>query len=251
MHTMNLRPAFCYRIKENVRSTALFFLIIALITLALAFFFSVSISGETSIQYSFSYYETAAIIYLFVCGIVIVREDLRLFLQYGVSRRTAFAADLLAAFLTALALSMFATLLTLLMHGLFGSNPQVTYLNLYQIIFFGGSVSPLSFSQHLCSIAVLTAVQLAAYMTGEFLSLLFYRLNKILTIFVAVALGLFLTTGLPILTFQLRSLLAPIGAYLVANVWRTVLFFLVCAFLTGIIDWLLLRRAPVRAHRSK
>lgn len=98
---MNTRfgRAFRYEMRNYVRAVAILWLVMALIPaamLAITYF----LAGETAMEVSFNGYSIAVGMFGLVLGMVGLRENQRVLNQNGVSRRSAFLADVaaLAAF---------------------------------------------------------------------------------------------------------------------------------------------------------
>ena len=94
---MNTRfgRAFRYEMKNYFRAVAVLWLVMALLPaamLALAYF----LAGETAAESSFNGYSMAVGMFGLVLGMVGLRENQRVLNQNGVSRRSAFLADVAA-----------------------------------------------------------------------------------------------------------------------------------------------------------
>ena len=87
--------AFRYEIKNYFRAVAVLWLVMALLPaamLALAYV----LAGETAMESSFNGYSIAVGMFGLILGMVGLRENQRVLNQNGVSRRSAFLADVAA-----------------------------------------------------------------------------------------------------------------------------------------------------------
>lgn len=190
-------------------------------------------------------YAVILIGFYFIVGVAEPREDLRLLVQNGVARRTAFtalaAAEGAAVLLSAVVLEAVTAVAGLLVPD------SLAVMDLYQMFFAWGA--PLSLSGHLLS-ALFTALLCAAFFfLGTFLALLFWRLEKgwmnvaaALVLAAAVKLivdgSLLLTTRVP----GFAALMSAPGSWLV--------LFLAVALLFAVLGWLLLRSCHIRGRKG-
>ena len=94
---MNTRfgRAFRYEVQNYFRAVAVLWLVMALLPaamLAIAYF----LAGETAVESSFNGYSSAVGMFGLILGMVGLRENQRVLNQNGVSRRSAFLADVAA-----------------------------------------------------------------------------------------------------------------------------------------------------------
>ena len=110
------KAACGYRFRDSLRGTCIFggvLLAISLLSKVLeAFRFEVFVNGVSAGGLSFMF---ASRIFVFVVGICAVREDLRLFLQNGVGRRTLFAVEFLHTILLPIACAVLCVLCDLIL----------------------------------------------------------------------------------------------------------------------------------------
>lgn len=240
---MNIKPAFRYQFDVFFKGFLVIFLILAAAIAGL-----IVISLHTSIgttNVTFSGYGITASIFLFVMGIVNIRSDLRLCLQYGVSRRTSFASEILAVLSISIILSVAGELLTCIVQALSTNVTRFFIADIYQLIFVGPNAISMTFSQHLLSILLNTCLTFFSCLFGMFFSLMFWRLNKLWSIVVAVLIPISINV-VPLLLSKLGLNLAPFIGWATASPFHYDLIFLFLAVLLGIFDWLLLRRANIK-----
>lgn len=250
MTKSRLRSALHYRLYDSGRGLLSCFGIVTVVFLVFALL-GMTVFNEKAGQ--FGGLEFAITIMLFVVGIVCIREDMRMFCQFGVTRRSTFLAELLGAALTCLAASLGVLLfgwLGELLFGILGMSDAT--ISLYQLEFnVPGSVFALPFGQLLLVLCYNFSNYLAVICLGMFISLLYYRMSKFLTVVVSVAGGLLLFFGLPMLAPQLAA--QPfVQAVLRLFVWiagapgHHILITLILAVLFSGLSYLLFRRAPIK-----
>ncbi len=240
---MNLKPAFRYQFNNYIRGSVVVFLIIFLIV-SVAMVFSLSFDNGSS-NISVSGYSFAAIVFLFVMGIVSIRNDLRLCLQFGVSRRTAFLSELLAVLSVSAVIVVVGELLNGAAMLFLAGNEHFFVGDFYQIIYLRDTSSVLTLAQHAQSALMNFSLVLSACLFGMFFSLMFWRLSRTWTIIVAVAIPLLLNL-VPAALYKLGVNFQPFILWLAASPYYLVLFALALAAFFGIINWLLLRNANIK-----
>jgi hypothetical protein len=258
MKTMNIRSAFRCRFSDSLKSAGVFFGVMVLVTAVSAMgFLRASISfGGAGFSGTLAAYSISAAIALFVFGIVAVRADLRLCIQHGVGRRTAFLAELLSALPICFILALAGELLLAAVQAAMAGYERVHISNLYQGLYAGWQLRELSFRQHLESVFFTLSLILYTNMAGMFVSLVFFRLNKVWTVIVAVGASLFFPLGLPLLLNAVGPAagfsrpMEALVAWILSGPWAWVLFFALLSAGTALLSWLLVRRAPINGIKG-
>lgn len=252
---MNTRfgRAFRYEMRNYFRAVAVLWLVMALLPaamLALAYF----LAGETAIESSFNGYSMAVGMFGLILGMVGLRENQRVLNQNGVSRRSAFLADVAALAVAALLVAVGVSVIMGAYQAALGSADRLLITDLYQLIYEPSSngVNPGALVRG----AVFSAVagwMLAAL--GQFCSALYWRLNKFWTILVSVTVPLVLIFGSALLLTWLDTTsaghaaveaLAVFGRFLAASPWNMAAVLLAMGAVFFAVTWLLLRRAMIR-----
>ena len=241
---MNIKPAFRYQFSSFLKGSAVIYLILMVVVAAIMIG-TMRISTGSATTISFTGFSITATIYLFVMGIVEIRNDLRLCLQCGVSRRTAFISELLAVLAASVILSVAGELLTGIAQAISANNSRLFVADLYQLIYVGADATSLTFCQHVMSALFNTSLMFAACLGGMFFSLMFWRLNRLWTIVVGISIPVLINL-IPNVFIWLGVDLTPFINWISSSVGYFVLFFALVAVLVGIIDWLLLRRANIK-----
>ena len=252
---MNTRfgRAFRYEMRNYFRAVAVLWLVMALLPaamLALAYF----LAGETAMESSFNGYSMAVGMFGLILGMVGLRENQRVLNQNGVSRRSAFLADVAALAVAAVLVAVGVSVIMGAYQAVLGGEGRLLITDLYQLIY-----EPSSAGTDLGALvrsAVFSAVagwMLAAM--GQFCSALYWRLNKFWTILVSVTVPLVLIFGsAPLLTWldttsaghAAVEALAVFGRFLAASPWNMAAVLLAMGAVFFAVTWLLLRRAMIR-----
>lgn len=241
---MNFKPALQYQFRSFFKGTVVIYLILVLVV-AVSMFGTMYISTSATSTMSFTGYCVTAVIFLFVMGIVNIRNDLRLCIQYGVSRRTVFISELLSVMAASVILAVAGEALTGVAQILTANDHRFLVADLYQMIYLDTSNITLSLGQHVLSALVNTSLMFASCLMGIFFSLMFWRLNRTWSIIVGVSIPILLN-GVPILLSRAGVNLEPLLNWISSSPFNFVLFCLFLAALFVIINWLLLRRANIK-----
>ncbi|MGI6648979.1 MAG: hypothetical protein ACOX5W_07955 [Bacillota bacterium] len=249
MNTMNIRPAFQYRFLDTLKGVGIFYAIMAVLMAGISclVFYAVSKGGKVSV--SFFAFEFAAAITLFVMGITTIREDMRLMLQNGIGRRTIFVTELLVALSVSLLLAIAGELLIAVGQVVITSRSEFFITDLFQIIYANGINYNLTLGARFESIVLAFGLYTFVYLAGMFISLLFYRLNKIWTLIVAIGAPLLLIMGLRIALTPGSFLALALGTMLefaLSSPWALFLCFLLAAVLISFLNLIAIRRAPIK-----
>ncbi|HWP79398.1 MAG TPA: hypothetical protein VN446_02040 [Candidatus Acidoferrum sp.] len=243
---MNVRPAFRYQFFVFLQGAIVMFLIMTAIITA---FMTIAFAADegTSIV-SFSGYGLSTTIFMFVMGIVNVRSDLRLSLQFGVSRRTSFICEVLAALSVSALLAAGGEVINSVARAVSDGRTNIIIADLYQLLYVGGNGARMSVSQHAMSMLFNTAFALSVCMLGMFFSLMFWRLNKFWTVVAALAIPVVINGG-PMLLYMMGFDFIAFGRWLGTNPLNFMACFAAVIALAGLVDWLLLRKANILAAK--
>lgn len=241
---MNIKPAFRYQFGSYMRSSGVFFIIMAAVLLV--FLVSATYSGDGSSYFGFTGYVFSTSIFMFVIGIVNIRSDVRLCLQYGVSRRSSFVSNLLVLLLVSAILAVAGEVMTSIAKYSTAGNERLIVGDLYQLIYMQENLKGgLSLGQHFQSTLVNISLLICACIGGMFFSLMFWRLNKFWTVIVAVSIPVLMNI-IPVGLFRLGVDLEPLLNWIISSPYNFVLFFMLTTIAFVGINWLLLRRADIK-----
>lgn len=214
----------------------IFFTIIALLT-----------NGTTQV----SGVEFATVIFLFVMALADFRENFEALNQYGTSRKTIYLGKVLSFVSLALIASVIDRLLILI-----GSKVTSPISNYEFGSFFGtmyeNKFAQMNFwSEQFMIILLSFSSYLALLAAGTFLSVVFYRSNRIGKIAVAAGIPIFIFVAVPVLaayiyTTKLAKTLMKVLEMTLSTPARASVTFLLGAIAFGVITYPIVRRATLR-----
>lgn len=247
-----LVPSFRFQLADY-RFGILIYYTVVLSLLALTFFTALLHKGVVISSGA----SAASVVFLFVCGLCAFKENFGMSLQNGVSRRTMFTARLCVT----VGLSAGMAILDEALSRFFGFlgeaflKDAAVYSTLFDQIFQGGW----SFGEVLLlSVTFNFVLCLAASAIGYFITLMFYRLNKLGKILVGAGVPVFFMVVPPVLEVLDNAFFGEV----LQRIARRVIGFLLPLLFGGVPNvigtcfalflvfslfaWLLLRKAVVK-----
>ena len=244
---MKLKQSFRYQLADYKAGILVYYCAM----LGLLALFLVSTVVDTGVTVVFSGLSGFSCIFLFICGLCSLHDNLPMHLQHGVSRRTMFQARLLVTAAVSAFMAAVDTLLSVLINLLGspfygGSLFQQLYGKIYPSLGPVGNV--------LLSLVFAFALFLLASSLGYFIITLFYRLTKPLRIALGIALaflflpGQIIVKGADQLLFHnalarlAERVIWPLMDKIDSSVFLTMGWWLLAAAALSAVTWLLLRR---------
>jgi hypothetical protein len=214
-----------YQLKESLSAVAIFYLAVLIVAVFLSMLDGGSSSG----------FEFASAIFIFVLGLNSFKSSFR-FLQFlGVTRKCFFAGSLLALLTVAAGM----TVVDLILGRLFAQLHP--YTTLFAQSYERGSL--------LLQLAWEFALLGMFALIGFFITILYYRCNKILKIVISLSpvyISLILNLMRPSLA-QVTRILEFLGGFrLGVGAWNNILGMLVTVLISCGLSYLLIRKAPVK-----
>ncbi len=243
---MKLKQSFRYQLADYKAGILVYYCAM----LGLLALFLVSTVVDTGVTVVFSGLSGFSCIFLFICGLCSLHDNLPMHLQHGVSRRTMFQARLLVT----AAVSAFMAVV---------DTPLSVLLNLLSTPFYGGSLFQQLYGRTyyfgavgnvLMSLVFAFVLFLLASSLGYFIITLFYRLTKPLRIALGIALaflflpGQIIVKGADQLLFHnalarlAERVIWPLMDKIDSSVFLTMGWWLLAAAALSAVTWLLLRR---------
>lgn len=242
---MKLRAVIKYKSDHALKSAGIYFVILLIVLAGVISIARVTASEGSDSYVTFSGYTVGAWIMMLVIGICSIREDLRFFIQNGVGRRTTFLAQWISALELAALLAIGGQVFQALATAITRNMANVKIGELYSMMYAKNAPS-LTLWQHMETFFLYLGFLVMAYMAGMFFSLMFYKLNKVLQIVVAVALPLLFFGGMPFLWMHFSTPLTALWRFAASSSWNLLLVFLISTGALGIINGLMTRRIPIR-----
>lgn len=247
-----LYPSFRFQLADYRFGLFIYYAVV-LSLLALTFFTAFFYQGNIVSSGA----SAASVVFLFVCGLCAFKENFGMSLQNGVSRRTMFMARLCVTLVLSAGMAAVDELLSRLF-GLLG-NAFLKNTTLYSTLFDQVFQGKWGFAE-LLSLSVLFnfGLCLAASAVGYFITLMFYRLNKMGKILVGAGVPAFFMFVPPALkalddaffgktlqriTQHVAEFLFPL---LFGGVPNVIVTCFAVFFAFSLFAWLLLRKAVVK-----
>ncbi len=246
---MKLKPAFIYQLNDCKKSIIAYYLtlasliIISIVIMAVHWFGS---RGNGVV--SFGGIDFATAIFLFVVGLNSFKELYFFLTQNGISRKTLFVSRLLAFAATAAGMAVIDRLVSLVLAYTASLEVGITVSSVFNQIYNITGITAMSL---LYSILL----NMLALMAGYFLTILFYRLNKLGKVAVGAGVPVFFMIVLPVFdTFvthnqisrAIQRVMYAIFQPMLVHPWYAALIFAVGTALLALFSWLLMRRAIVK-----
>ncbi len=238
---MRLKTASKYIFSDIKNSVLIFYLIILILTI----FFSASTSEGSS----FNGIEMMSAIFLFVVGLNSFRKNYLFLMSNGVPRRTQFKSFFMAAIPVTVGMAVIDMALGAIFNRLINFNTLFALIYQDKMQSTGNIVIPLlwSITLYMCAITL-----------GYFITLAYYRMNKITKICVSIGVPVFFTLVLPYILYNFCSTTTVNWVYKGISTMfgvtgncgpiSAVGVFLVSAILLSVLSYLLIRKAPVKEN---
>lgn len=216
---------FRYQFHDALIAIGIFYLCLMLLTAVLSIF-----DGSSS------GFETASAIFVFVVGLNSFKSSFQ-FLQFlGVTRKSFLAGSLLALLAVAVGMSIVDTLIGELFAQLHPYTPMF-------VEFYG-------MEDFLAQFAWETVMLAMAAFVGFFITMLYYRCNKVMKIVISLS-PVYLSLISNVLPVEAQQSIWEVFGFLSglrsgAGLWGNVLGMLVTVLLSSGLCFLLIRRAPVK-----
>ena len=247
---MRLKPIFTYCLRDMIRAALVFVGVIILVVL-LSVLLSHSNNGSVYFNGGF---EIAAGITMFVIGICSIRDYLRLGIQNGIGRNTTMLAMLIALICTSVMLAVIGEVVCSVGAELTKNNDHFNINTLFSMIYAGQNDMMhlgdqyVGFTGHIHSVIVVFVTLMGLYLSGCFFSVLFYRLNRVFKVVVAIALPFIFIWFIPV---ALLRVVGAVGLEIALKIVSTPALLSLCllagAAVIAVVDWLLVFRAPIKA----
>ena len=197
-------------------------------------------------QDSNSNIEMTASIFLFAIGLNFYKEEFKFGLVNGCSRKTIFSAGILSLLSLAGLMAVVDTLTTKVMMALFDYKPMIE--RIYNRNY--GTITGM-LEGFLWAFAIYSLVAV----TGYFITILYYRMNKLMKVVVSVGIPLLFMMVLPYLDSYLDGviyrtiwnfILRVFGLYNTVNPYIAIASFFGGVIIFSGLSFLLARRAPIK-----
>lgn len=247
MSSLNLKPAIAYRLKGTMQGVGIFMAAITGLSVATVIGMLSFAWGESGMVNGFG---LTSVLFAFVLGICIIREDLRLFVQHGVGRTTAFVAELVGIVVSSLVLAIAGTVLTAALQLIAGTGGYILVSDMYQLVYLNDTLGQvMALPDQLMSVLFCFAMLCAAQAAGIFISMGYYHLGKLATVIVSIVVPVALFVWLPIMAGA-GSVTPIIDPGLWGSPWFALAVFMGAAIVLALLNWLLIRRVSISPAKA-
>ena len=262
---MNGKSSIKYQLNEMKRPVITFYFVMLCI---LIFGFTVSgakfvitsssggVASTTTTGSGFSGLELATIIFLFVCGLNSFKEFFRMFIQNGISRKTMFVTRIITIITLCTGMAVIDKIILLIGKFVASRSGRISFTGLFEYIYGARTAHISSAQMHAESFLFNLCLYLAVITIGYFITIGFYRMNKIAKISVAIGVPMVLLNGLPLVDAVLlkgvigrtfiNTFLFAFGFKNGANPYYGMVSCLVIFALFAGLSWLIMRKAVVK-----
>lgn len=200
--------------------------------------------------------ELATVIFLFVSGLNSFKEFFRFFMQNSISRKTIFVSRLITILAVCTGMALIDKGILLLGKLIASHSTGIFYTGLFDMIYAARAERISTVQMHIDGFFFNLCMYIAAMTIGYFITIAFYRMNKIAKITVAIGVPMLLLNGLPLLDAALlhgaifKALMNAVsfvfGFQNGGNPYFGMVFLVLitAAFLS--LSWLMMRRAVVK-----
>lgn len=192
-------------------------------------------------KYQISGFEFNTIVFLFVCGLNMFRETFRLSMQNGVPRKTIWTGTVLTFLTVGGGMALIDTVICFVAVNFITPQFGLSVGGLYELMYEERSIRN-SMAQNVFEGFLLNICQyIAALAIGYFITIGYYRMNKIAKIIVSIGASAFIIIVLPILITRLYVDTYPSERYY----YYIGSGLLVSAIFLGL-TYLMVRRIPIK-----
>ena len=258
---MKLKSTVKYQIIDMEKPVCIFYFVMFCI-LVFGFVASGAIFAASVNMVSFtsgsgvSGMELATVIFLFVCGLNSFKEFFRFFMQNGISRKIIFASRLMTILAVCTGMAVIDKGILLLGKYIASISGRIFYTGLFEMIYEVRAANISTLHMNIDGFFLNLCLYLAAMTIGYFITIAFYRMNKISKISVAFGVPVVLLNGLQILDAALlhgavlralaNAATFAFGFQNGGNPYFGMVTLLLIATVFSCLSWLMVRRAVVK-----
>jgi hypothetical protein len=245
---MRMKYALKYQINEYKKPVITFYIVIYSIYILMTLS---NLTRKNPDDYSnVGGMEMASMIFLFVAGLNCFKQNFRMLMQNGISRRSVFTSNVLGILPVAGLMALVDSINRIIFGQLAG------YQSFFQMLYPGWHGGQMSFLQiTLEGFVWMFFMYCMAAMAGYFITTLYYRMNKPVKLAVSIGVPVMLFVVLPYIDNVLSGLHIFKGIYQFTswafgfntdNPYMAVATCTVIFVVFGVLSWLLVRRAPIK-----
>lgn len=197
---MNIKAVTKYQINDYIKSIKVFYLVIILV---MAFFGVITTTDSSGNFYGGGGVEGSTTIFLFILGLNSFKEAFLMMLQNGITRKTMFISRLITIFSTSVLMAVIDRFIVNLAGLLNDISDSFHFNGMYEMLFEKREASLNIVAINIEAIVITIGVYAATMIAGYFITVLYYRMNKVLKIVVSIGVPTSILFILPILDHAL------------------------------------------------
>ena len=200
--------------------------------------------------------EAATAIFLFVCGLNSFKEFFRMLTQNGVSRKSIFLGRIITLLYVCAGMAVIDKIILLAGKFIASHMSGVNFVGLFELIYAGRADQVGAIHMNIDGFLFGFCLYLAAITIGYFITIAFYRMNKITKIAVAVGVPMVLLNAVPYLDAALlhgelgnvlmNTMSFAFGFHNGANPYFAMVTCLLISAVFAALSWLAMRKAVVK-----
>ena len=251
---MNLRASYKYVMNDNKKALLGYSLIIIAVTVLL-FIATISWSNDSNTM-QIGGMEMASMIFTFIAGLTAFKENFHMLTQNSVSRKGTFTATMLGFVTSSAMLSVISILVLLIAKLMSHFQSNIISESFFERIYIGHVAGMNDIVVFLESLLLYFVMLLMIVSIGYLIGVIFYRLNKIGKVALAVGIPVFFTVILPVvdvlifdgqITIGIIRFMDIIFGISAQNPYLAVVSCVVIFLITGLLSWFTMRKAPMKA----
>lgn len=249
---MSLKAPIKFQLVNNIKSVVTFYIVLICLMI-----FTFILTNESMGSVRVSGIEFGTIIFLFIVGLNSFKETFMMFIQNSVSRISMFKSFIIVVAFYSVVMALLGNVILLLGKLLeLGSN-KFEYQGFFEQIYHRRYTSTGDFQMYLEGLLFLTFIFAAIYMLGYFITVLYYRMNRLAKIAVSVGVPIGYIVILPIADYAFLD--GAINRTVVniltfafgfgngqANPYYAMVSCLIAFVVLGGLSWLLMRKAVAK-----
>ena len=240
------KAVYRYNLQTVSKPVGIFYLVVFLILLffSLTAFLTSGSSQVTGIEFS-------TIIFLFVLALVDFRENFEVLNQFGTSRKSIYFGKVLSFSTLGLVITLIDRLVAFLVPTVTKFIDNFMYESFFNVMYEHKFQDMEALPKALLPLLLAFSMYMAALSAGTFLSVLFYRTNRIGRIAIAAGIPIFIFVALPIImtyiyTTKLSKVFMNLLELTLSTPLRASITFLSGALLIGTITYFVVKKATLK-----
>lgn len=242
---LNIKATTKYQLNDYKKSIKIYYFVIILIIV----FFSVldKMWGNDG-DGAYNGFETSTAIFLFICGLNSFKGTFLMMIQNGVSRKSMFIGGTITILTTSMVMAVLDRFISSFANFISLAFDSLLYTGLFDMLYSYRLETHSSFIYQLELFLVTWMVYIVATAVGYFITILYYRMNKALKIFISIGIPVSVLFILPtldtmVLDGWIDSLIVKFFSFIFERPSGMILVCVLGSIIVLGLSWLLVRKA--------